>query len=105
MYQLRQIILKTHKLTPGFQKSSANITVEAAVRVKPVCEGLLDHMIVEPHPLTCISSGDGEHCSDILFIMLKLITQRLPNSGRCSPINSNVLMFLYSKMKTKSQHS
>lgn len=54
---------------------------------------------MQPHPLTCISSGNGEHRSNILIIMLELITQRLPNGGWGSPIDSNMLMLLLSKNK------
>ena len=49
---------------------------------------------MQPHPLTCIGSGDGEYCSNILFVVLELIAQCLSNGGWSLPINSDMLMFL-----------
>jgi len=61
----------------------------------------MDHLIMQPHPLTCISSGDGEHCSNILLIMLEKITQCLSNGGWCSSINPDMLMLLHEGYRKK----
>ena len=55
--------------------------------------------IIQPHPLTCIGSGDREHCNNILFIMLELIAKCLSDGGWSLPIDPDMLMFLHENTK------
>ena len=106
--------------TPGFQKSSANTTVEAAVRVKPgnreankcsivscskgcaympmyvciACMHVRWDVITAVYVCTSISSGDREHSNQTLLIMLESVTVALSQFSRSAAINANVIMLL-----------
>ena len=44
--------------------------------------------------LTSIGSSDGENSQETLLVMLELVTESLPELGRCPTINADIPIIL-----------